>query len=246
MKKILISIVTIFAISFFALAEMTIYVYKKDGTKVPYVAADVDSIGFSDVALPEAIDLGLPSGTKWANMNVGANAPEDYGDYFAWGETEPKDVYNWSTYKWCNGTENSLTRYNSNPSLGNLDNMTELILFDDVANVEWGDNWRMPTKEQLEELLDSNNCIWEWTSLNEVKGYLVTSKINGKSIFLPAAGYRWNESSYTKGILLQYWSVSLSEEISNRAYFFNIQEENLVIEIGYRCGGMSIRPVLAK
>ena len=179
-------------------------------------------------------------------MNVGANAPEDYGDYFAWGETESKDVYNWSTYKWCNGTENSLTRYNSDPSLGNVDNMTALIIFDDVANLKWGDDWRMPTKEQLEELLDSNNCIWEWTSLNEVKGYLVTSNINGKSIFLPAAGYRWNESSYTKGILLQYWSVSLSEEISNRAYFFNIQEENLVIEIGYRCGGMSIRPVLAK
>lgn len=94
----------------------------------------------------EYIDLGLPSGTLWATMNIGASSPEDYGDYFAWGETAPKDVYDWSTYKWCNGSSNTLTKYCFNSSYGNngfVDNLTELDPEDDAATVNWGQDWRM-------------------------------------------------------------------------------------------------------
>ena len=93
----------------------------------------------------EWVDLGLPSGTLWATCNVGANAPEEYGDHFAWGETSPKDVYNWSTYQWCNGSMFTLTKYNTESSLGMVDNKTELDPEDDAAYVNWGPSWRTPT-----------------------------------------------------------------------------------------------------
>ena len=152
------------------------------------------------------VDLGLPSGTLWATCNVGANSPEEYGDYFAWGETAPKDVYNWETYKWCNGSSTSITKYCSNSSYGTVDNKTELESEDDAAYVNWGPSWRMPTREQQRELVD--NCSWTWTQQNSVNGYLVTGP-NGKSIFLPAAGIRSNESLGLVGSYGFYWSRTL-------------------------------------
>ena len=101
----------------------------------------------------EWVDLGLPSGTLWATMNVGASCSEDDGDYFAWGETEPKDVYDWSTYKWCNGSEYTQTKYCSNSDYGTVDYKTELDPEDDAAYVNWGSSWRMPTEQQLKELI---------------------------------------------------------------------------------------------
>ena len=106
----------------------------------------------------EWVDLGLPSGTLWATCNVGADNPEDYGDYFAWGETEPKVIYNWSTYKWCNGSVNTMTKYCTDSGYGTVDNKTELDPADDAATVNWGTSWRMPTLEQLDELL--TKCTW--------------------------------------------------------------------------------------
>ena len=98
----------------------------------------------------EYVDLGLPSGTLWATMNVGANSPEDYGDYFAWGETAPKSVYDWSTYKWCRGLVNTITKYcNSGGYNGFVDNKTELDPEDDAATANWGAEWRMPSFEQM-------------------------------------------------------------------------------------------------
>ena len=107
----------------------------------------------------EWVDLGLPSGTLWATCNVGANTPEEYGDYFAWGETEPKDYYGWNTYKWCNGSRYTLTKYCTDSSYGYngfVDNKAELDPEDDAAYVNWGSSWRIPTTEQQCELYE--NC----------------------------------------------------------------------------------------
>ena len=130
----------------------------------------------------EYVDLGLPSGTLWATCNVGANAPEEYGDYFAWGETAPKDVYNWSTYQYYDGS--NLAKYTGS------DGLTTLLPEDDAATTNWGNEWRMPTKEEWQELLD--NTTNKWTTQNGVNGRLFTGS-NGNSLFLPAVGFRWDD-----------------------------------------------------
>ena len=157
----------------------------------------------------EYVDLGLPSGTLWATCNVGASAPEEYGDYFAWGETAPKEVYNWETYKWCNGSINTLTKYCTDSSYGFegfVDNKTELDPEDDVAYVNWGPSWRMPTQEQLQELCD--NCTWKKKTLNGVEGMLVAGP-NSNTIFLPGAGFCSNVNYYLSGYGF-YWSRTLT------------------------------------
>lgn len=155
------------------------------------------------------IDLGLSSGTLWATMNIGASAPEEYGDYFAWGETAPKDTYSWSTYKWCNGSQYTMTKYCLDVYYGYnsfTDGKTELEPEDDAAFANWGEVWRMPTYEQLIEL--RSQCIWTGTTQNGVNGQLVTGP-NGKSIFLPAAGYLWNKSLHDAGSRGFFWSRTL-------------------------------------
>ena len=109
------------------------------------------------------VDLGLPSGLLWATCNVGADNPEDYGDYFAWGETQPKDTYNWSTYQYCNGSYNTLTKYCSNSSFGYngfTDDLTTLLPEDDAATANWGSHWRMPTEEEWQELYRNTTNTW--------------------------------------------------------------------------------------
>ena len=120
----------------------------------------------------EWVDLGLPSGTLWATCNVGASVPEQYGDYFAWGETTPKEYYDFSTYKWCNGTWNSLTKYCSDSFWGTVDNKRELDSEDDAASANWGSSWRMPSADQMKELCRS--CTWQWIQRNGVNGQQVT------------------------------------------------------------------------
>ena len=244
MRKLLISIVAILTISFYALAQMNVVVYQKDGTKITYLASEVDSIGFSEKAEPIAVDLGLS--VKWANFNVGASAPEEYGDYFAWGETETKDYYDWNTYKWCEGTESTINQYC--PELDNRDNLSNS---DDAAYVAWGGSWRMPTKEEMSELLDTEKCIWTWTTVNDVKGYEVKSKINGNTIFLPAAGYRWRGSFYSRGMIGDYSTKSVNLEEARTAYFLQCTEEgrntndlDVIVQPGFRQVGLSIRPVM--
>ena len=161
-----------------------------------------------------AIDLGLPSGTLWADRNVGAESPETYGDYFAWGETEPKDYYDWSTYKWCNGSSTTQTKYCTNSSYGTVDNKTTLDLEDDAAYVNMGSEWRMPTCEELDEL--KTKCTWTWKTQNGVNGYRVTGK-NGNSLFLPATGYHYNRGLTCAGSHGFYWSSSLYESRANEA-----------------------------
>ena len=158
-------------------------------------------------AQQDYVDLGLPSGTLWASCNVGASSPGEYGNYFAWGETAPKEVYTWGTYKWCNGTDNTLTKYCTNSDFGTVDNKAELEHEDDAAFVNMGPSWRTPKIEQLKEL--ENNCTWKWTTLNGVKGYMVIGS-NGSSMFLPQPGCRENDQSYDQESTGYYWSREIS------------------------------------
>ena len=301
MKKKLLFLMTLLAVSLLTLAEMSIFVYKKDGAKVEYLAANVDSIGFVNIytitfdanggegsmdkqkcqegesvilssntftngrlifsgwntdidgsgtayidnatIIPlanitlyaqwnetargfengyEWVDLGLPSGTLWATCNVGAESPEDYGDYFAWGEIETKSSYNESNYTYSNN---------------------------DAANANWGGDWRMPTKTEQEELLNSYYTTSIWTTQNKVKGYKITSNKNGNTIFLPAAGRRSNTDLTHVGSYGYYWSSTLypygSLRFAYGLYFLSSGQGNG--NEGYsRYQGNSVRPVLTK
>ena len=189
----------------------------------------------------EWVDLGLPSGTLWATCNVGANKPEDYGSYFAWGETVPKEVYNWETYKWCNGTSNSMTKYCTDSSFGTVDGKTELLPEDDAAYVNWGTSWRMPTQEQCIEL--SNNCTWTWTMLNGVNGHLITGP-NGNTMFLPAAGDRYQDKIGDLGSYGQFWSRTLNSDSQYAAFILFLHSYGLSgINANDRSYGFSVRAV---
>ena len=186
------------------------------------------------------VDLGLS--VKWATCNVGAESPEDYGDYFAWGETQPKSYYDWSTYKWYNYNQDYITKYCTDSEIGTVDNKTILELSDDVANANWGGSWRMPTKAELDELC--NKCTWTWEQKNGVNGCTVTGQ-NGNSIFLPAAGYRGGSSLDGAGSRGDYWSSSLGTYSSNDAYYLGFDSSNVGSTSSYyRDYGQSVRPVL--
>lgn len=201
--------------------------------------SDLDEM--DDLNDHEYVDLGLS--VKWATCNVGADSPDDYGDYFAWGETQPQTTYNWSTYKWCKGSISTLTKYCDYGLHGTVDNKTQLDLSDDAARANWGGSWRMPTDDEWKELF--LNCTWstyyEYSADGE-KGYKVTSKINGNSIFLPDAGYRFDSSLHGAGSGY-YWSSSLGWRNPLGAMFscFNWGTSSLMQE--YRCSGLSVRPV---
>ena len=205
-----------------------IVVNKTDGTKVYYKASEVQSVGvygYDEEPEPEGhewVDLGLPSGTLWATYNVGASKPEEYGDYFAWGETTPKSTYDWSTYKWCNGSNNTMTKYCTQSKYGYngfTDNLTELQPADDAATANWGSPWRMPSLDQIQELCNSSYTTSEWTQLNGVNGFKVTSKSNGNSIFLPVAGYLYGTSLLYASSEGYYWSSSLTPDKDGSAYY---------------------------
>lgn len=185
-----------------------------------------------------AVDLGLS--VKWANMNVGASKPEDYGDYFAWGETKPKETYKWDTYALCNGSYSTLTKYCTSSFRGTVDNKTKLELDDDAAHSNWGGTWRMPTIDEWNEL--NTNCTWTWTTQNSVKGYLVNGP-NGNSIFFPAAGYHGPMGYTTGGILGNYWSSSLNSSITDCAHKFVFKDDEHRKDFDDRDFGYSIRPV---
>ena len=193
----------------------------------------------------EYVDLGLTSGTLWATMNVGASSPEDYGNYFAWGETEQKEYYGWNTYQWCNGNWNTLTKYccSSNYDYnGFVDNLSELDPENDAAAANWGSQWRMPSDEQLEELL--SQCSWQWTTSNGVKGYKVTSKHNGATLFLPASGYYFCGELYSIGNIAYYWSRTLYTSRCYYAYYFWFHSSGTKnLDTGDRNTGFTVRAV---
>ena len=191
-----------------------------------------------------AVDMGVRSSegyrVYWATCNLGANTPEDYGEYYAWGETQKKSNYSWSNYLW--GTSSTkLTKYNTDSSYGIVDNKTVLDPEDDVAHEKLGGNWRMPTDAEWTDLI--NKCTWLWTTQNGVKGMLVTSK-EGESIFLRAAGCQVGKDFSPATASGLYWSSSLYKDYPDRArrlYFSSVQ---LLRDYGEdRCLGLTIRPV---
>ena len=188
------------------------------------------------------VDLGL--GVKWATCNVGANAPTEYGDYFAWGETTTKTDYSWDTYKYCKGTDTTITKYCYDSLYGNYrfaDNKTTLDSKDDAATVNWGGSWRMPTDDELTELREQ--CKWRWTTHNGEDGYKVIGP-NGNSIFLPAAGFMIEGTFNAAGSGGYYWSSSLFTVSSDYAYSVNF--DSGLVDWGYyadRCFGLAVRPV---
>ena len=192
------------------------------------------------------VDLGLPSGTKWATCNVGATTPEGYGNYFAWGETTTKDNYEWDNYNYCNGAYNSLTKYCNNSSFGNngfTDALTTLEASDDAATANWGAGWRMPTSTEMQDLID--NCTVTWTTQSGVNGRLFTGP-NGNSIFLPAAGER-NESNINRaGSYGYYWSSSFDSRLPPSAWILNFYSGNYYLNNAPRSNGLSVRPVVAE
>ena len=219
----------------------------------------IQAIPSSSVPVPEAVDLDLPSGLKWASFNLGATKPEEFGDYYAWGETEPYyssldlitwnvvwkdgkvDGYSWTSYKWFK--ENSLTKYCTNSDDGYngfTDDKAVLDPEDDAAHVNLGDNWRMPTDEEWTELRE--NCSWEWITRNGVTGHLVSAN-NGNSIFLPAAGEFWDTSLVNKGDSGQFWSSSLDTASSGYAWSVSVDSVSFNRYRLNRCYGLSIRAV---
>ena len=189
------------------------------------------------------VDLGLPSGTLWATCNVGADTPEGYGDYFAWGETQPKTTYNWITYRYCNGSFDQLTKYCSNSSYGYngfTDDLTVLQPNDDAATANWGGGWCMPTEAQWRELCQNTTATW--TTQNGVNGRLFTAS-NGSSLFLPAAGYRWDGELYYAGDFGDYWSSSLDTDNPSDAWYFDFNSYNTFVGSGGRYYGISVRAV---
>ena len=187
----------------------------------------------------EAVDLGLS--VMWATMNVGANAPEEYGDYFAWGETESKTDYNRETYKWYNSSENTLTKYCASGGYGTVDNKKVLDLEDDAAHVNWGGTWRMPTIDEIEELLF--DCSWEWTIQNGVNGQKVTGP-NGNSIFLPAAGFYSGNRLVVLDEFAFYWSSTLFQYFNESALILSFSSSGLDWGAGHsRCAGHPVRAV---
>ena len=190
------------------------------------------------------VNLDLPSGIKWASCNVGAEKPEDYGDYYAWGETTSKENCSWETYKYANGTMTSLTKYCNKENYGSssyTDSKTTLDPEDDTATANWGEEWRMPTDADWTELRE--NCIWRQTTRNGVNGYQVTSKTNGNSIFLPAAGSRYGADLSYAGSYGYYWSSSLNENFPPNTWYVYFYPDTVYRGSSTRSTGRSVRPV---
>ena len=192
----------------------------------------------------QAVDLGLPSGIKWASCNIGAEKPEDSGNYYAWGEVLPKENYSWATYKYANGNGNKFTKYCNNASFGDngfTDNKTTLDTDDDAARANWGGSWRMPTDAEWAELIA--NCTWTWTTQNGINGYQVTGKTNSNSIFLPAAGIRYVTDLSDVGDYGNYWSSSLDEYGPYDAWYLYFDSDGVGRYSCSRYYGQSVRPV---
>lgn len=268
-------------------AQNTMRVHHKDGTIHEYSISDVDYVDWYEKTTPEgegtepvyedidvngttyhlgisgAIDLGL--GVKWAAYNVGAEAPGEYGDYFAWGETtgynDGKTTFNYSTYKYMQegySDYNHVTKYTTEDGwteacwyegdtyVGTTvdgvtyKNKTQLDAEDDVAHVKWQGYWRMPTKAEQDDLL--TKCTWKWTTYGDHDGYVVAGS-NGNAIFLPAAGYRYNSDLSNAGSNGDYWSSSLSESSSSGAYNLYFNSDSVNWSDYGRYYGRSVRPV---
>jgi len=199
----------------------------------------------------EFVDLSLPSGTLWATCNMGANKPEEYGDYYAWGEIKPKNKYDANSYKYIK--ENNilpktnflflLTKYCQESNFGYAgftDELTVLESVDDAATVNWGNGWCIPSKEQWEELI--KNTENTWTTRNGVNGRLFSAK-NDQTLFLPAAGFRWNDELNRAGSYGGYCSSTLRTDRPDLVWDFFFKSDRYRIFDDFRGDGLSVRPV---
>ena len=195
-----------------------------------------NAIVMPELAVHDYVDLGLS--VMWATCNVGATTPEEYGDYFAWGETEAKQNFSWEIYKWCNGTKSTITKYNA------TDGLTTLLPEDDAAHVNWGGQWRMPTKEELTELREQ--CTWKWVTINGIKGNKVIGP-NGNSIFLPAGGsYNTFDDQLNSAGVHGWIYSSTKSSVDNQAQEMGTSSSGAAQTSCSRCLGLNIRPVLPK
>lgn len=227
---------TTFTITLTNLTEGTDYYYKayivdNNGN---YVYGSIRKFTTTKLTVTsgDAIDLGLPSGTKWASRNVGADKPEDHGDYFAWGDTSPKSTYT---------SDNSATHLLSISELlgrGFIDDYGNLTAAHDAATANWGGKWHMPSLEDFEELI--NNCTWIKTKQNDVVGYLITGT-NGNSIFFPGAGMY--ASHFVGDGNGRYWSASVKDRSEGGAYAFFLNDSYICCSTTSREYGMNVRPV---
>lgn len=206
-----------------------------DKQTVMYDIPNVECVSFVD----GYVDLGLPSGTLWATMNVGASSPEEYGDLFAWGETEPKSEYAWTNYfdYDADDASNRYKKYNNNGGL------TELLPEDDAAAANWGEGWQMPSMAQFEELIDPSNTTTIWLEQKGVYGRMIIGK-NSQYIFLPAAGYCWGTSHNSAGSDGHYWSRSLNASGNGQADGLYFGSGSISSLYSGRGMGFSVRPVV--
>ena len=190
---------------------------------------------------PELVDMGLS--VKWGSFNLGATKPEEYGSYYSWGETDPKQVYTWSTYKWSKaGSSSEFTKYISTSSPSST--YTHLEKADDAAYVALGGKWRMPTAKEFDEL--KTNCTWTKKSINGVAGYEAKSKKNGKTLFFPFAGMMVEDKLVSSKVDGNFWSSSLINggSYSSQAVYLQVFSSETISTSGNsRCWGYSIRPV---
>lgn len=232
MKKYIIT-AAVAAFQMVAVAQ-TVNVHFKNGQTIQYPSSNVDYVDFSEkpadptVTSGQVVDLGLS--VYWASCNLGAESPEEYGDYYAWGETKTKNSYSLEKYSYY---DTDKVQY---ISIGDDISSTEY----DAATVYLGSDWRMPTKLEMEELL--NNCDWEWTQINGVNGYKVTSKFNSNSIFIPAAGMKYNDNDLYRNEGIRYWTSTVYD--GEHSYFLN----NDIVSSKWLYGsrkwnGLTIRPV---
>ena len=193
----------------------------------------------------EYVDLGLPSGLKWAKCNVGAETETDYGYYFQWGETTQDTDYTWATYKYCKGSDTIMTKYCTDSSYGTVDNKTTLEPEDDTATQMMGGDWRMPTQTEYQELYDNTTNKWvEDYNGTGVSGRKFTSKSNGKSIFFPASGYARGTRVSLRGSGGTYWSSSLRPSNSILGLSLRFLSDDIDPQNGnFRCDGLSVRGV---
>lgn len=232
MKKYILSI-ALATLQLTAVAQ-TVNVHFKNGQTIQYPSDNVDYVDFSvkapdpTVSAGAVVDLGLS--IYWASFNLGAESPEEFGDYYAWGETKPKSSYSKDNYSYYDKEKAQYI------DIGEDIASTEY----DAATVTLGSEWRMPTKAEMQELID--NCEWEWTQINGINGYKVISKINNNSIFLPAAGLQSESYNLYAKENIQYWTSTIHDE--EDAYHINndiIKQKSLYGKTKWR--GLSIRPV---
>lgn len=226
MKRYLLALIALMTMTLGALAQNQMLVNKKDGSVVKISVDEIESVTWEETQMSsKAVDLGLS--VKWASMNIGAEKPEDYGGYYAWGETEEKAEYSLDNY-----SESILIKYAPSKK-------TQLDPEDDVAHVKWGGSWRMPTKAEIDELI--TKCTWNWTSKGGHDGYVVIGP-NGNSIFLPSAGYRNEALLKFAGEEGYYWSSTLSTSVTS-AYELLFYSEGVEWSGNGRYGGQPIRAV---